>query len=57
MRISQTVPTCPECAGMLVRREQYGEVFFFCTDCLSIYQLSGTGTAECEIEVSDKRDE
>lgn len=57
MRISQTVPTCPECAGMLARREQQGNVFYFCTDCMSIYQLTGTGTAECEIEVSDKRED
>lgn len=54
MRISQTVPMCPECAGMLARREQQGNVFYFCNDCMNIYQLSGTGTAECEIEISDK---
>ena len=53
--ISQNVPMCPECKGMMSQRHQNHEMYYFCHDCLSIYQFVGNGQAENELVVRDSK--
>ena len=54
MIITQNVPTCPKCSAGLFKRNQYKDTFYFCIDCMSIFQVIGTGKAENELIVTDK---
>ena len=55
--IQQNVPMCPDCSGMMATRHQGGKTYFFCHDCLSIYQVLENGQAEIELLVSNKEEE
>lgn len=56
MIISQNVPICPDCSAMMVKRHQNNEIYFFCADCKSIYQVIDNGTAEIELIVTDGKE-
>lgn len=51
MIISQNVPICPKCKAMMCQRHQRGELFYFCHDCLSIFQVMEIGQAEIELVI------
>jgi len=53
MIISQHVPICPECSAMMSVRHQERKLFYFCHDCLSIFQFVSNGQAENELVVTD----
>ena len=55
--IQQNVPMCPNCSGMMSTRHQDDKIFFFCHDCMSIFQVFDNGQAEIELIVSDKEEE
>ena len=42
--IQQNVPMCPVCSALMNVRHQKGHMYFFCSDCLSIYKVVGKGT-------------
>ena len=56
MIITQNVPICPKCSAGLLNRKQDNEIFYFCLDCMSIFQVIGTGKAENELIVTESRE-
>lgn len=54
--ISQNVPICPECQGLLMKRYQNLEAYFYCVDCKTILRIIGTGKAEIELIVTDGKE-
>ena len=55
--ISQNVPICPECSGLMLRRHQINDTYYHCVDCLKILKIVGTGKAEIELIVTDGKEE
>ena len=56
MKIYQNVPICPECKGMMVKRPQDKDIYYYCVDCKNILKVVGNGPAENELIVTDGRD-
>ena len=54
--ISQNVPICPDCSGLMLKRHQADDIYYHCTDCVKILKVIGTGKAEIELIVSDGRE-
>lgn len=51
--ISQNVPICPDCSGLMLRRHQALDTYYCCNDCMKILKVIGTGKAEIELIVTD----
>lgn len=54
--ILQTVPICPECQAMLIKRHQQNDVYYCCLDCKTILKVIGQGKAENEVIVTDGKE-
>ena len=54
-KILQTVPICPECQALMLKRYT-SSVFYFCTDCKNILKVIESGKAENELIVTDGSD-
>jgi endogenous inhibitor of DNA gyrase (YacG/DUF329 family) len=54
--ILQTVPICPECQAMMIKRHQQTDAYFCCTDCKTILKVIGQGKAENEVIVTDGKE-
>ena len=54
-KILQTVPICPDCQAMMVRRHT-DLVYYCCSDCKKIVQVVGVGAAENELIVTDGKE-
>lgn len=54
MIIAQNVPMCPKCSAGLLKRNQDKEIYYFCLDCMTIFQVVGTGKAENELLVTEE---
>ena len=54
-KILQTVPICPNCQAMMLKRYQ-NVVYYFCTDCKKILKVIESGKAENELIVTDGSD-
>ena len=55
--ISQNVPMCPDCSGLMLKRYQAEVSYYHCSDCMKILKVIGTGTAEIELIVTDGRED
>ena len=55
-KILQTVPICPKCQAMMLKRYQ-NVVYYFCTDCKKILKVLDGGKAENELIVTDGKDD
>lgn len=55
-KILQTVPICPSCQALMLKRYQSGKAYLFCADCKSILEVLDGGKAENELIVTDGRD-
>ena len=53
--ISQTVPICPECQALMIKRH-LSDVYFCCTDCKQILKVIGAGKSDNELIVTDGRE-
>lgn len=53
--ILQTVPICPECQALIIKRH-LADVYFCCTDCNSILKVMGPGKTDNELIVTDGRE-
>ena len=51
-KILQTVPICPKCQAMMLKRYQ-NVVYYFCADCKKILKVIDSGKAENELIVTD----
>ena len=56
-KISQTVPICPTCQALMLKRYQDGKAYMFCFDCKDIFEVIAPGKSENEIEVSDGKED
>jgi DNA-directed RNA polymerase subunit M/transcription elongation factor TFIIS len=54
--VNQNNLICPECSGMMVRRQQDGHTYLFCVDCMKILKVVGEGTAELELITTDGKE-
>ena len=54
--ISQTVPICPECQALMIKRH-LTDVYFCCADCKTILKVIGAGKSENELIVTDGRED
>ena len=54
--ISQTVPICPECQALMIKRH-LTDVYFCCADCKAILKVIGAGKTDNELIVTDGREE
>ena len=54
--ILQTVPICPECQALMIKRH-YDDVYFCCSDCGNILKVIGAGKSDNELIVTDGREE
>ena len=55
-KISQTVPICPECQALMLRRYQNNKAYYFCWDCRLILEVIAPGKSDNEIEVTDGKE-
>lgn len=55
-KILQTVPICPSCQALMLKRYQSGKAYLFCTDCKSILEVLDGGKAENELIVTDGKE-
>ena len=55
-KISQTVPICPECQALMLKRYQNNKAYYFCWDCKLILEVIAPGKSENEIEVTDGKE-
>ena len=55
-KILQTVPICPKCQAMMLKRYQ-NVVYYFCADCKKILKVIDSGKAENELIVTDGRED
>ena len=51
--IQMNVPRCPHCSALMYHVLRYGHLFYICANCLTTWQVIGTGQADIELEVSD----
>jgi len=56
-KILQTVPICPKCQAMMLKRYQGGVAYYFCADCKKILKVIDSGKAENELIVTDGKDD
>lgn len=55
-KISQTVPICPECQALMLKRFQNEKAYYFCWDCKVILEVIAPGKTENELIVTDGKD-
>ena len=55
-KISQTVPICPACQALMLKRYQNGKAYYFCCDCKGILEVVAPGKSDNEIEVTDGKE-
>ena len=48
------VPKCPKCSAMMIIRVQRDHLYHICKDCKAIYEISGDGQADGEVEINIK---
>lgn len=53
--ILQTVPICPECQALMIKRH-LADVYFCCADCKAILKVIEPGKTDNELIVTDGRD-
>lgn len=56
-KISQTVPICPACQALMLKRYQNGKEYYFCCDCKGILEVIAQGKSDNEIEVTDGKED
>ena len=54
--ILQTVPICPECQALMIKRH-LADVYFCCTDCKKILKVIEPGKTDNELIVTDGSEE
>ena len=55
-KILQTVPICPSCQALMIKRYT-DKTYFVCADCKKILEVIESGKAENELIVTDKENE
>lgn len=56
-KISQTVPICPKCQALMLKRYQNDKAYYFCHDCKVILEVIAPGKSENELIVTDGKEE
>lgn len=54
-KILQTVPICPKCQALMLKRYQQS-VYLWCADCKTILKVIDSGKAENELICTDGKE-